>query len=323
MFRFCEEIASGGMEAFYVKAQIRLMRDSEGALIMQRYAPKPGEWDSIVYDPKCLLSFVNAHSPLDMLKYAEEHGYLFMPKGYCLGGQYAAPSSAEIKSCYDVFHWTRTHGRKMTSECREIALFANESLGSFEERPLNPWEVLPWEPVGDWLAARLVLLKAVEIWWVAHEEGTLDEPCSSFQVSLSGANRYLEYLKPFLGNAISIRSNGNVEYTQFWVNDDTLMYTQSALTVKQVLNRLVNMHVQNGFTPCFEGGSYLAKFRHHIAILCYQASRYLFADKTHYMVGFCENQKCKTPFLKTKGSLRLSCCNACASALKGLRMHGW
>lgn len=276
-------------------------------LLYVHHKPSSDRSKIAVYNDDSFIKFVGANSPKALLKFIETHGYLFNPdmirKGdFSFEGDRVAPSVDDVRSAFSVFDWSVNKKRQVTQDAMAISQAYDPSWGGIVN--------VSYEYLGDWIAARSVILKYLEL----HELGFLGvkkNECPKFSISVANAPLYKRFLKPHVNRYRSSKAKDVSGKTGFWIEGDELCLYVPFGSVSRVMDYLVNMHIQGGTRFNAENGMLHLSFTHLLSVIWYQMVEQL---DTRVVVKHCKN--CGAIMLDTiHGKKKRACCESCRQAL--------
>ena len=299
--------------------RVRVLEQDEKLYVQHRLdASKP----PAQYDNKALVQFANAHSPTSLVEFIEEHGYLFNvdeEKEHLPKREAIAPQVATVQKAFAPFHWSQKKKRAITQAANKLQLECLK-LDAPEEWFSSGLQA-PIEHLGDWLAARGLLLAALELLekTPTEREGT---PCPPFTVSFDDAPRYSAFLQKRIHaeTVMTHSANGTEEHRQgFVLEHDRFSYIPgiSSRSIATVLDMLVEYHLNMLHLAC-KGLVLHVQFDNLLQAMWYQLAEQ--AGKS-FIVRRCDN--CSSLMTSTPGGFnKRACCASCEQALKERRTKG-
>lgn len=289
----------------------RVVLDSNKTLCIQRAHPTK----SIVanYKKDSFRAFANAHSPLKLFEYVSEYGRLFQCHDLPYETTLYPPAIEDIRSAFSGFEWSAQHKRNITTDAQKLVAKYNEVENDQKAKDnflIQGTLSQPLESMGDWIAARAILVRVLELIDCGTLEAGKHEKCPDFELYIPDSSGYQYFMRGRVGDAVNYDGDGKRKYIGFWIEDNVFHYDNPGNeSISEMIEGLTERHFRA--TPNLFTNQLV--FTDLLSVIWFQMYTQLKNGKL--AVKRCKN--CGSVMIDTPNGKKIGCCNGCTQKLKG------
>lgn len=272
----------------------------------------------VEYEENTLFDFAAAYYPKRLLDFAEKYGTLFnvdlirkLEGDADSWTDATIPTEQRMRDLLADLNYPEEMKRKVTQDIRRIHSDCLERDKKYD------WELALREYFGDWVAARAMVQKVLELLGGASLGGVKGK-CPDFSINLANAPRYREYLTMSTHKTehLAYHVSGKVieDTTGLFVDGSGVFRCHKPnSTVEEVVSELVTMHIEKGIKKECIGMEIHESFSSLLQVIWYQIPEQI---GSRLVIDWCENPRCRNVMLRFLNDEKHACCASCQQALK-------